>query len=255
MIDTHSHPYLPEFEDGGEGAVDRAVAAGVSFIVLPNVDASSVEPMMHLHNLRPDTTAVALGLHPTEVNADWRVTVEEMERELKKGGFAAVGEVGMDLYWDKTFRQEQMAAFERQLRISEELSLPVIIHCREALKETLEVIDKVRPSVPLIFHSFTGTREDVREIRKICNPAFGINGVVTFKNAGSLREAIPEIGIDHIVLETDAPYLAPVPKRGKRNESSFLPFILCGVAEALGMTPEDVERATDSNARKLFNLS
>lgn len=254
MIDTHSHPYLEEFENGGIDAVDRAVAAGVSLIILPNVDASSVEPMKRLHNSRPACTAMALGLHPTEVGGDWSGIVDEMEKQLGDGGFVAVGEVGMDLYWDKTHREEQMAAFERQIRIAERLRLPVIIHCREALDETLEVIANVAPTVPLIFHSFTGSPEDVKHIREVCDPMFGINGVVTFKNAKSLRESLPEIGLDRLLLETDAPYLAPVPFRGKRNESAYIVNTLNAVAATLGLTPREVEEVTDRNARSVFRL-
>lgn len=254
MIDTHSHPYLPEFENGGTDAVDRAVAAGVSMIILPNVDASSVGPMMRLHEIRPSNTAVAMGLHPTEVGEDWKQVVAEMEEMLRKGGFVAVGEVGVDLYWDASRREEQMEAFEYQMRMAQELNLPVIIHCREALPEVLEVIGRVNPSVPLIFHSFTGSPSDVRNIREVCDPMFGINGVVTFKNARELRESLAEIGIDRILLETDAPYLAPVPHRGRRNESAFITHTMKTVADTLGMSPEDVERATDNNARTIFSL-
>lgn len=254
MIDTHTHPYLPEFENDGVDAVDRAVAAGVSMMVLPNVDESSIQQMMKLHSLRPESTVMAMGLHPTEVASDWPEVVDRMETLLGKGGFVAVGEIGMDLYWDATRREMQREAFARQLRIAERLHLPVIIHCREALDDTLDIIKEVGPTVPLVFHSFTGSREDVRKIRAVCTPMFGINGVVTFKNAASLRDALPEIGIENILLETDAPYLAPVPHRGKRNESAYIVNTLNAVASVIGLSPEDVERITDSNARKIFNI-
>ncbi|MDE6577123.1 MAG: TatD family hydrolase [Muribaculaceae bacterium] len=254
MIDTHSHPYLPEFDDGGKGAVDRALSAGVSHIILPNVDITSLEPMIALHESRPDATSIAIGLHPTEVREDWEKVVEGMKEILQDKKCVAVGEVGMDLYWDKSHEEAQKKAFALQLKIAEEMRLPVIIHCREALDETLEVIEEVKPTVPLIFHSFTGSPDDVRKIRKVCNPMFGINGVVTFKNAKSLRESIPEIGIDYLLLETDAPYLAPVPHRGKRNESAYLVHTLNAVANALGMEPGEAEEATDRNARKTFSL-
>lgn len=254
MIDTHSHPYLSEEGDGGKGAIDRALDAGVSLIIMPNVDASSVEPMMRLHSERPQATAVALGLHPTEVGDGWQRVVDDMENSLRQGGFVAVGEVGIDLYWDSTRKADQMAAFERQLRLACELRLPVIIHSRDAREETLEVIEKVRPDVPLIFHSFTGSVEDVRRIREVCDPMFGINGVVTFKNARPLREALPEIGLDHLLLETDAPYLAPVPHRGKKNESAYLCHTLKMMAETLGLPEKEVEKATDWNARAIFRL-
>lgn len=254
MIDTHSHPYLPNFPEGGAAVIDRALDAGVSHIVMPNVDATTIAPMMQLLKERPGATSVAMGLHPTEVGDDRESVIDEMEKLLEEGGFVAVGEVGMDLYWDKTREWEQREAFGRQLKIAQRLSLPVIIHCREALDATLEVIREAGVDVPLIFHSFTGSREDVRKIREICDPYFGINGVVTFKNAQPLREALPEIGLGRLLLETDSPYLAPVPFRGKRNESSYLGYICRTIAATLGVSEEEIERATDLNAAKVFSL-
>lgn len=254
MIDTHSHPYLEQFKDGGAEVVKRAVDAGITHIVLPNVDGSTIAPMTELHTRFPDCTSMAMGLHPTEVEEGWASIIDQMEVLLDKGGFVAVGEVGMDLYWDKTYKKEQMEAFGRQMQIAERLGLPVIIHCREALEETIAVIAEVRPTVPLIFHSFTGSPEDVEKIREVCDPMFGINGVVTFKNAVSIREALPIIGLDHILLETDAPYLAPVPYRGRRNEPAYVVNTCKKVAEVLEMSAEDVEAATDRNAKLIFNL-
>lgn len=255
MIDTHTHPYLQEFEEGGTEAVKRAIDAGVTHMVLPNVDTSTIGPMMNLHRLFPEKTSVAMGLHPTEVGEDWEETVAMMENLLENGDFCAVGEAGLDLYWDATGEQRQREAFRRQLQNAERLRLPVIIHCREALEQVLEEISEVKPTVPLLFHSFTGGPEEVRKIREVADPMFGINGVVTFKNAASLREALPQIGIDRIVLETDAPYLAPVPHRGKRNEPAYITSTCRCVAATLGMTYEEVERITDSNAREFFHLS
>ena len=209
---------------------------------------------MALHHRFPDHTSVAMGLHPTEVGDDWETVVDDMERLLDDGGFVAVGEVGIDLYWEKDRKAEQMQAFARQLRIASRLNLPVIIHCREALEETLQVISEVHPDVPLIFHSFTGSPDDVRRIREVCDPMFGINGVVTFKNAKEIREALPLIGLDHILLETDAPYLAPVPFRGRRNEPAYVTHTCAKIAEVIGVSPEEVEKATDMNAKKLFGI-
>lgn len=255
MTDTHTHLYLLEqFPDGGAEAVERALAAGVSHMVFPNVDESTLTPMMALHRLYPAHTSVALGLHPTEVADGWERTVDKMESELEKGGYVAVGEVGIDLYWDTTRKEMQMEAFRRQLGIAGRLRLPVIIHCREALHPTLEAIAEVRPDVPLVFHSFTGSAEDVALIRSVCDPLFGINGVVTFKNAAPLRDALPEIGLERMLLETDSPYLAPVPHRGKRNESSFISEVCDKVASVLGLSPEEVESATDHNAGIIFKI-
>ena len=254
MIDTHTHLYLNEFSDGGDETVVRAIASGVGHLILPNVDASTMEPMKALHSRFPKNPSVPLALHPTEVGEGWEAIVDDMEKELMNGGYVAVGEVGVDLYWDKSRRDDQLKAFARQLRIASRLHLPVIIHCREALADTVQVISEVKPEAPLVFHSFTGSKEDVKLIREACSPMFGINGVVTFKNAASLREAIPEIGLQHVLLETDSPYLAPVPNRGKRNESSFLCCVRDKVAEVLGISPDEVEHATDCSAREIFKI-
>ena len=255
MIDTHTHLYENAFDadGGGTAAVDRARAAGVSRFIIPNVDDSTITPLLTLRKDRPDCVYPAMGLHPTSVDQSWRERLTPMEKLLRTGGFVAVGEVGVDLYWDKTYRVEQMEAFALQLKWASELSLPVIIHCREALDETLEVISSFEGELPpLIFHSFTLGPDAVEKIRTVCDPWFGINGVVTYKNAAPLRDALPVIGLSRLLLETDSPYLAPVPKRGRRNESSLLPYIRDAVAEALHNSPEDVERATDSNAILLF---
>lgn len=254
MIDTHTHPYLEEFADGGAQAIEHALSAGVTHFILPNVDASTISPMESLHKRFPESISMALGLHPTEVREDWKPIVAGMEERLEEGGFVAIGEVGIDLYWNKTYRRQQIEAFKRQLQIADRLGLPVIIHCREGLDEVLECIDAVRPQTDLVFHSFTGTPADVARIREVCDPMFGINGVVTFKNATSLRESLSEIGLKHILLETDAPYLAPVPHRGKRNEPAFVTHTCEKVAEVLGLPVKEVEAATDSNAKATFRL-
>lgn len=255
MIDTHSHIYMDEFSDGGADALTRALAAGVSHMVLPNVDISTIEPMMALHRRFPQNTSVALGLHPTEVGDDWREIVAGMEHQLETGHYVAVGEVGVDLYWDKSRRKDQLEAFAEHLRIADRLHLPVIIHCREALDEVISVIGEVKPDVSLIFHSFTGSAEDVRKIREVCDPVFGINGVVTFKNAQPLSDALPEITLGKILLETDSPYLAPVPHRGKRNESSYLPAICAKLAETLGVSRDKVDNITTANAAAVFGIN
>lgn len=258
MIDTHTHLYLEEFDTdgGGQGAVERALSAGVSHMVFPNVDLTTVERMMSLHALYPKQTSMAIGLHPTEVNDDWEHTLGAIRHLLDRGGWVAVGEVGMDLYWDKTYRAEQMEVFRRQLGWAKELDLPVIIHCREALAETLECIEQTdSEGLKLLFHSFTGTVEDVRLIREVVDtPLFGINGVATFKNAHTVREAVVEIGSEHLVLETDSPYLAPVPHRGKRNESAYLVATASSVSSTLGMQASELESVTDRTAAQFFSL-
>lgn len=263
MIDTHTHIYqLESFKEGPVEAVDRAVSAGVSKMILPAVDRKSAAEIVALHNARCSQTHTAMGLHPTEVGENWKEELDAIIQALTPTSPVAIGEVGIDLYWDDSNLQLQKDAFIAQIQLAKSLDLPVIIHCRDGLDVCLECIQKSttgqpgNPTTrqPLIFHSFTGSPEDVRKIRKICDPYFGINGVVTFKNSGSLPEAVKEIGIDRILLETDSPYLSPVPKRGRRNESSYLSFINNKIAEILGMSPEETDRITTRNAKALFKI-
>lgn len=267
MTDTHTHTYMPDaFPDGGVEAVENALSAGVSRMVFPCVTLESLGPMRALRDKFPDAIRLALGLHPTEISETWRDDLARME-EMLPGDFAAIGEVGIDLYHDASKRAEQREAFAIQLEWAKRYDLPVIIHCREGLDDTLRVLMDADPgSLPqLIFHSFTGTPEDVLRIREVCDPWFGINGVVTFKNAPRLREALPLIGLDRILLETDAPWLAPVPMRGRRNESAYIPHIRdcvaatlrdAGVFSSAGqpVTAVDVEVITDAIARKIFKF-
>lgn len=262
MIDTHTHIYGPEFDvenqapasmQGQIETVDRAVAAGVDMMVLPAVDRGSVVPMKALHSLRPANTALAMGLHPTEVKENWRDELDHMMSVLADGThYVAVGEVGIDLYWDSTFADAQMQAFDRQLSEAGRMGLPVIIHQRNALDATLEVLSSHR-GVQAVFHSFGGSTADVERIRALGDYYFGINGIVTFKNSG-LTAVLPAIGIDRILTETDSPYLAPVPRRGRRNESAYIPYIVDKIAEALGTAPELVAEVTTANAKEFFHF-
>ncbi|MCH5239915.1 MAG: TatD family hydrolase [Muribaculaceae bacterium] len=254
MTDTHTHIYFSEFDEDIDEVISRSEESGVTYFILPNVDEESLPLMKALHEKYPGKTSMALGIHPTEVKEDWPEIVEHFNKELESGLYKGVGEIGMDLYWDQTTKELQKAAFESQLRLAQKYQLPVIIHSRNAFEETMEVVEKVKPTVPLIFHSFTGKSSDVERIRKGCDPYFGINGVVTYKNAPELRESLKTIGIDKIVLETDAPYLSPVPHRGKRNDPTFIPFIRDKIAECLEISPEEVERITDKNAKEIFGF-
>lgn len=264
MIDTHTHLYMDSFSkeepDGCALAVDRAVASGVEMMVLPSVDMESAVEIADLHSVRPESTRTAMGLHPTEVGEDWKDELEEIFAVLRPTDPVAIGEVGIDLYWDQSNIRLQKEAFTEQILIASKESLPVIIHCRDALEECLECIGKAREKISggklpeMVFHSFTGSPDDVRRIREVCDPYFGINGVVTFKNAGQLPQAVREIGKERLLLETDSPYLAPVPRRGRRNESSYLQFINIKVAEILGLTPEETDRMTTDNAKRFFRI-
>lgn len=253
MIDTHTHLYLPEFEEGGDVAVERGIAAGVEGFMMPNVDLDTVAPMVSLQSRFSGRIKIAMGLHPTSVDEGFRDALEKIKTFLDSHDCSAIGEVGIDLYWDRKFRDEQMIVFAEQLKWAGERSLPVIIHCREALDEVLEVAGGYEGQLPpLLFHSFTGSIDNVRRIREMQDAYFGINGVVTFKNAEGLRAALPEIGLDRIVLETDSPYLAPVPHRGKRNESAYIVKVCEKVAEIFETDAEAVERRTTENAVGIF---
>lgn len=252
MIDTHTHLYLPEYDGRGATAVSRAVEAGVEQMIFPNVDLSTVRPMLELAARFPKNIECAIGLHPTEIKEDWQTTLSEIMSTTAENEFVAIGEVGIDLYWDKTFREQQMQAFDIQCGYATEMGLPLIIHCRDGLDETLEVI-KGHPNVRAVFHSFGGTRDDVDRIRQIGDYYFGINGIVTFKNS-KLRDVLPHIGLERILLETDSPYLAPVPFRGKRNESSYLPYVSACIASALSLDSKRIEEATTASAKALFAI-
>lgn len=254
IVDTHTHLYLDEFEEGGVPAVDRALSAGVGMMIFPNVDLSTVAPMKSLHRMRPDSTRMAMGLHPTEIKEDWRDMLAEIDREWLMGEkYVAVGEIGVDLYWDRTFRESQMKAFDMQCAKAVELGLPVIIHCREALDETLEVIEG-HHGLRGVMHSFSGLPADVDRVRSRADFYFGINGIATFKNA-RLDDTIREITSERLLLETDSPYLAPVPHRGKRNESAYIVNTASRCASVLGLTDSAMADITSANAFTLFDIN
>ncbi len=256
IVDTHTHLYLDEFQPTPQDAVKRAIDAGVEKMIFPNVDLTTIEPMRQLHQLFPTNTFMAMGLHPTEVKDSWEDDLNMIEQEFveHQAEYVAIGEIGIDLYWDKTFRSEQREVFARQLTWAYERSLPVIIHSRDGLDDILDVMDALHGNLPMgVFHSFGGTIEDVERIRRRGDFYFGINGIVTFKNS-KLREVLPAIGIDRILLETDAPYLAPVPHRGKRNESAFIVNIAAYVAQTLSLPASEIDTVTTTNAFRLFTL-
>lgn len=254
FTDTHTHPYVEEFDADRAESVRRALAAGVTRMVLPNIDVASIAPMRALAAQFPDNMRMAMGLHPSEVGADWQSALAEIEAEFDRNAsdYIAVGEVGIDLYWSREFRHEQMLVLERQLAMAADRGLPAIIHCREGLDECLEVMQSF-PGLQLLFHCFSGTEADVDRIRAQFDAYFGIGGVVTFKNS-VLAGVLPHIGADRIVLETDAPYLASVPHRGRRNESAYLPLTAAKVASALGMTTAEVADVTAANSRRLLGF-
>lgn len=255
MIDSHTHIYMEEFDADRNDVINRAVSAGVTHMILPNVDAESIEPLHNTIAQYPHRCYAAMGLHPTSVSLNYSTLLDTIYPLFATHNYCAVGEIGIDLYWDKTYCKEQCEAFATQIEWSRELGLPIIIHSREAFDTTLSVLQRFpKDSVRGVFHSFTGTAQEVATIRqKVGDFYFGINGIVTFKNA-HLEELVEAIGIERLLLETDAPYLAPTPHRGKRNEPSYIPYMAARIAQILGISIEDVDSATTRNTRTLFDI-
>lgn len=254
IIDTHCHLYLEEFDTDQGNLIKETLLSDIDTILLPNVDTTTIDAMHKLCDCYPDFAYPMMGLHPTSVKDDYRAQLKSIENTLAKRNYCAIGEIGIDLYWDKTFLKEQKEAFEKQLQWSIELNLPVAIHTRDAFPEVFECIYKVGPDkLRGVFHSFSGTADDLDKIKQLQNFKLGINGVITFKNS-KLAETLQQATINDIVLETDAPYLAPVPYRGKRNEPSYIWKTAEKIAAVYNISVEDTVQITRKNAIKLFNI-
>lgn len=253
IIDTHNHIYLPEFDADRDEVVRRSEDAGVHKILMPNIDSSSVAPMLAAEEQYPGVCLPMMALHPTSVKENYMSELAAVESTLQKHRYYGIGETGIDLYWDNTFMKEQIISFRRHLELSEEYGLPVVIHARESLGLIIEVISSFGASrVTGVFHAFPGTADDARTVTEM-GFMIGIGGVVTFRN-GKQSEAAIAAGVNNIVLETDSPYLAPVPHRGKRNEASYLAFVIDKLSELLAISPREVADRTTDNARRLFRL-
>jgi len=256
FIDTHTHLNDDAYENGGETAVRKAIEAGVTMMILPGTSLDELASMKALAAKFPDNLRMFIGLHPTELTDNPSAALAIIKNELEtaaKGTYAGIGEIGIDLHEDAAGREKQMLAFEAQCRMALAHRLPINIHCREGLDETLEVLSGL-PAIPQgAFHCFGGTANDVERIRAVGDFYFGINGIVTFKNSG-LRDTLPHIGLNRIILETDSPYLAPVPFRGKLNDSSRIPLIARQIAETLQQPLETVADVTTASARALYRL-
>jgi TatD DNase family protein len=252
LIDTHTHLYLDDFKEDIQQVISRANEAGVERFYLPAIDSSETDNLLHLEQLFPGKCFAMMGLHPCSVKENYKEELDLVKGWLDKRPFAAIGEIGLDFYWDKTFTAQQYEAFEQQIQWALQYELPIVIHTRNAMQETIDVVKKYRTKgLRGIFHCFSGSYENAVEIID-CGFYLGIGGVVTYKNAG-LAEAIKDIDIQHLVLETDAPYLTPVPYRGKRNESSNLTLIAQKLADIKGLTIEEVAAATTLSASKVFS--
>jgi TatD DNase family protein len=245
---------MDDFAADLDEVMARAQAANVHKFIIPGVDKASFEPMMNVVHRYPGTCFPCVGLHPTDVRHDWQTEMKFVETQLMKQRFTAIGETGLDLYHSKDFVAEQCLAFEKQIRFSVLYNMPLIIHVRDAFDVLFDVLDKVK-GLPLrgVFHAFSGTTEIFHRIRQYGRFKIGVGGVVTFKNA-ELANVVKHCKLSDIILETDAPWLAPVPFRGQRNESSYLSYIVAKIAELKGCSPEDVEEAATHNTIQLFNI-
>ncbi len=255
FIDTHSHLYVSQFKPDLSDVVERAKRSGITNIILPAIDMAHHEQMADIERSLPGFTHSAIGLHPTSVKENWKEELDFVLENAEREEYIAIGEVGIDRYWSVEYINEQRAVFEEQLRLSSTKSLPVIIHSREATEEIFNTLNKVRSlSLYGIFHAYSGSLETFERIRTYGDFLIGIGGVITYKNS-SLVKIIEKVPLNMIVLETDSPWLTPVPYRGKRNEPSYITLIAQKIAEIKGCSIEEVAVQTSLNARRIFNLN
>ena len=254
FIDSHTHLYLDAFREDRKSMIQRALDAGVSRMLLPNIDSSTTEALFSLSESYPSQCLPMMGLHPTSVKENYLEELRHIEGQLEREGIIAIGETGIDLYWDQSYLKQQLEVFHTQIAWAMELDLPLVIHARDSFPEIFHALEKWGgPGLRGVFHSFTGTQEDLRRALSF-DFMIGINGIVTFKNSG-LGEVVQSIPLQRLLLETDAPFLAPVPHRGRRNESSYLPEIAGQVAEIHRMGITEIANITSRNAEKLFQLA
>lgn len=252
FVDTHTHLFVEQFDNDREEVVQRAIDAGVEIMLLPNIDLDTIIPMNELAKKFPDNCFPMMGLHPGSVNENWEKNLESIRKELYSGNYVAVGEIGIDLYWSREFESEQKEVFRQHVNWAKELKKPIVIHAREAFDEIFEIIDELNgDDLTGIFHCFTGTLEQAKHIISYGGFKMGLGGVLTYKKSG-LDEVVKNVDIEHLVLETDSPYLPPTPFRGKRNESSYLLHIAEKLAVTHGISLKEVEENTTKNAAEIF---
>ena len=253
LIDTHSHIYSTDFTQDRDEVIQRAYSNDVRKIILPNIDSSTVKNLLDMVDTYPHICIPLMGLHPTSVNNDYQEELQLVEYWLKKRKFYGIGEIGIDLYWETAFLEEQTKAFRFQLDLARQYELPVVIHVRDSFDEVYKVLTEPNDKkLTGVFHSFTGTFDQAQLIIAL-GFKIGVGGIVTFKKSG-MDQIISKIDPSHLILETDSPYLTPVPFRGKRNESSYLVYIAQKIAELHQMTVGDIAKITTENARKLFGI-
>jgi len=256
FIDTHTHLYSEEFNEDRTAIVQKAIDSGVEKLFLPNIDVESINGMHQLVEEFPNNCYAMMGLHPGYVKEDWEEQLNTIEKHLfdQPEKYIAVGEIGMDLYWDKSFKNAQETVFRKQVEWAKNLKLPIVIHAREAFDEIFEILDEINtPELTGVFHCFTGNSEQASHILKYGNFKLGIGGVLTYKKA-ELDKLIANIDLKNLILETDSPYLPPVPFRGKRNESSYVLHIAEKLADVYGVSMKEIEIQTTQNALELFNI-
>jgi len=254
FVDTHTHLFSDAFKEDSSDVIDRAIKSGVKYMMLPNIDCDSIDPLYSLCSRYPENCFPMMGLHPGSVDENWKENLKIIEKNLFEKKNLAVGEIGMDLYWDKTFLNEQAEVFSTQVQWAKELKIPIVIHARDAFDEIFEIVDELNDeSLTGVFHCFTGTIEQAGRIQNYGGFKIGIGGVLTYKKSG-LDEVVRDIPMDLLVLETDSPYLPPTPHRGKRNESAYLLHIAERLAEVKETTLANIAEMTSKNAIELFNL-
>ena len=253
FTDTHTHLYSEDFDQDRDQMIQRAIDAGVSRFFVPAIDSTCTQGMYDLEKAYPNNVYLMMGLHPTHVKEDYVQELQHVENELANRKFYAVGEIGIDLYWDKTTLEIQKIAFRRQIQLAKQYQLPIVIHCREAFEEIFEILEAEKGADLFgIFHCFSGTYEQALQAISY-NMKLGIGGVVTFKN-GKIDQFLNQIDLKHLVLETDSPYLAPVPYRGKRNESSFMVNVASKLAEIYEVSMEEIANQTTQNSKSVFGI-
>jgi TatD DNase family protein len=253
ITDTHTHLYSEQFDGDRTAVIERALAAGVSRFFIPAIDSTYTEAMYNLEASYPKNIFLMAGLHPTHVNANYSQELDHIKAQLKARKFVAIGEIGIDLYWDQSNLKVQQEMFRIQIQLAKTYALPVVIHCREAFDEIYEILEEEKgPDLYGIFHCFTGTLAQAKKAISY-NMKLGIGGVVTFKN-GKIDQFLGQIGLEHIVLETDAPYLSPVPFRGKRNESSYILNVLEKLSEIYKISREKIAAITTENSKSIFKI-
>ena len=253
IIDTHTHLYLKQFKDDIDKVIQRSIDKGINKFIFSAIDSTHFDEMHDLKNKYPGSIYLMSGLHPTNVKENYKEELEFVVNSLMSHSYVAIGEIGIDLYWDKTYLKQQQHAFEFQIRLAIKNDLPIVIHCREAFDEIFEILDKENCSkLRGVFHCFTGTLEQANRAIDL-GFVLGIGGVVTFKNGG-IDKFLSQIDLKHIVLETDSPYLAPVPFRGKRNESSYITYVIDKLSEIYGLPIKEIASVTTKNAEKVFAL-